>query len=393
MHKTSFKKQNIVPIYKQLSKYLMEEIKGGRFSKGSKLLSEINLADKYSISRTTVRKALNELINEKLLVRQQGKGTFVANPQSEKRTSKNIGLYLMSWYKGMPDIEKVAFFTSNYQPDMAFIKRYTYYATLHGITNSLIKRFYYPVFMGRKGTSFSLAKQEQANTAGVILETSDENGEKHQQFIIQELKTSNIPYITVNRYSLQKDTNYVEQYAAEEIYKASRYLLELGHRRIAGIGYKSRRLCYNNPFYGFQKALEEKDIYDPLLVKKLTKNTEEELLPVVENLFSGKNPPTAIFLFWELATISLISALEKYGIKIPEDVSLMAVGHEQVAINGLKVTTIGDNSSIEFGETVANKLIDLIEEKIQPPVNTKMKLKLLEGNSCRRIKEAIENLV
>ncbi|MBU0478107.1 substrate-binding domain-containing protein [bacterium] len=243
-------------------------------------------------------------------------------------------------------------------------------------------RNYYPVFLGREDPPFSLSKLKETHVAGVILQNADD--EKYHPFV-EKLKNASVPYIMVDRYALREDINYVEEYPAHEIYKAAKYLLKLGHRRIVGIGFESKRLCYNNHFYGFEKALLEEKTYDPLLIKKLTGNTEEEMLSVINDLFSGKNPPTAIFLFWSPATANLISALEKHGIKIPEDVSLMAVGHEQYAKNGLKITTVAGSSPIKFGETAANKLMNLIEGKIHPPVNVKLKLKLLEGNSCIRI--------
>ena len=94
-------------------------------------------------------------------------------------------------------------------------------------------------------------------------------------------------------------------------------------------------------------------------------------------------------MFYESAIDNLLLGLKKHKINIPKDVSIMVVNNDPVIKDGLKITTVGVIPKVEFGETAANKLIDLIEAKIHPPVNIKLKLKLLKGQSCKnlRIKE------
>ena len=72
--------QSIVPLYKQLKDLLLQEIKEGIYKANQKIPTELELSEKYQISRMTVRKALAE---EGVLAKKQGKGTFV---QEEKMT-------------------------------------------------------------------------------------------------------------------------------------------------------------------------------------------------------------------------------------------------------------------------------------------------------------------
>ncbi|MHC1772195.1 MAG: GntR family transcriptional regulator [Flexilinea sp.] len=74
-------KNSQTPIYTQLEELIKGQISAGELVPGSKVLSETQLASRYNISRVTVRKALSNLVNEKYLVRKQGKGTFVRNFQ------------------------------------------------------------------------------------------------------------------------------------------------------------------------------------------------------------------------------------------------------------------------------------------------------------------------
>lgn len=68
-------------LYQQIREHLLEEIDAGRLNVGDRVPSERELADRFKISRMTVRHALTELVNEGTLYRHQGKGTFVAKPK------------------------------------------------------------------------------------------------------------------------------------------------------------------------------------------------------------------------------------------------------------------------------------------------------------------------
>jgi GntR family transcriptional regulator len=74
-------RQSPLPLYYQLKEALLERIEGGEFVPGSLIPSEKQLEEQYEISRTTVRQALNELVNSGYLYRLQGVGTFVARPK------------------------------------------------------------------------------------------------------------------------------------------------------------------------------------------------------------------------------------------------------------------------------------------------------------------------
>lgn len=69
------------PLYKQLIRRLRGDIATGVYPVNARIPSEQELCDAYDVSRVTVRKALAELTAEGLLVRRQGKGTYVSVPR------------------------------------------------------------------------------------------------------------------------------------------------------------------------------------------------------------------------------------------------------------------------------------------------------------------------
>lgn len=70
-------KSSSTPIYIQLKNILKQSIMAGEIKDGEAISSETQLAKKYNITRTTVRMAISELVNENLLRKEHGKGTFV----------------------------------------------------------------------------------------------------------------------------------------------------------------------------------------------------------------------------------------------------------------------------------------------------------------------------
>jgi GntR family transcriptional regulator len=73
------------PLYRQIKDRLTRSLQGGEWQPGDAIPSEIELAVRYKVSQGTVRKAVDEMATENLLVRRQGKGTFVAT-HAEERT-------------------------------------------------------------------------------------------------------------------------------------------------------------------------------------------------------------------------------------------------------------------------------------------------------------------
>ena len=66
------------PLYQQIKGLILQSLQSGEWKPGEGIPSEMDLAARYRVSQGTVRKAIDELASDNLLVRRQGKGTFVA---------------------------------------------------------------------------------------------------------------------------------------------------------------------------------------------------------------------------------------------------------------------------------------------------------------------------
>lgn len=74
-------KNSPIPVYFQLKEAILEKISKGYWKVGECIDSERELAEHYEVSRMTIRQALGELVQEGILVREKGKGTFVCEPK------------------------------------------------------------------------------------------------------------------------------------------------------------------------------------------------------------------------------------------------------------------------------------------------------------------------
>ena len=97
-----------LPYYFQLKELLREEIESRRWQPDQQIPSEWELCEQLDLSRTVVRQALNELVNEGLLYRQKGKGTFVARPKIGESLVQNLsGFYEDMVARGLTPLTQV----------------------------------------------------------------------------------------------------------------------------------------------------------------------------------------------------------------------------------------------------------------------------------------------
>jgi GntR family transcriptional regulator len=71
------------PLYIQVKKRITQSLISAEWSPGQSIPSEVELAKKYNVSQGTVRKAIDDLAADKILIRRQGKGTFVSTHNEE----------------------------------------------------------------------------------------------------------------------------------------------------------------------------------------------------------------------------------------------------------------------------------------------------------------------
>jgi len=167
-------------------------------------------------------------------------------------------------------------------------------------------------------------------------------------------------------------------------YQATKYLLNCGHKRIACItGYLEWSGYAKLRFMGYLKALKEFGIkFDENLVGE-GKYSIEEAVKATELIL--KERPTAIFAVSDPMAIGVYKTIQKNGLKIPDDISV--IGCDGIRLGEHlwpPLTTIGINKK-EMVKEAIKVLIEEIEGKRKTPIRVVFPVYLIERKSCRKI--------
>jgi GntR family transcriptional regulator len=98
-----------MPLYRVVKRALLTAIEGGTYPPGSSLPSETELASAFGVSIGTLRKAVDELSAEHLLVRRQGRGTFVASHSADRFLFQFFHVERADGLREVPSVELVSF--------------------------------------------------------------------------------------------------------------------------------------------------------------------------------------------------------------------------------------------------------------------------------------------
>jgi GntR family transcriptional regulator len=107
------------PLYKGVQRALMEQLASGELKPGQLIPSERQLATEYSVSIGTLRKAIDELVENRILIRQQGKGTYVASHDRERLLFYFFHIVPQHGAKSYPLVEFVFFHKSQADAETA----------------------------------------------------------------------------------------------------------------------------------------------------------------------------------------------------------------------------------------------------------------------------------
>lgn len=111
------------PLYEQIKVLLTQSLIAGEWHPGEAIPSEHELAARFKVSQGTVRKAIDELAAENILIRRQGKGTFVATHNEEGIKLRFLRLTSVEGKKELLENQMVEFVKSKAQGEVAKMLR------------------------------------------------------------------------------------------------------------------------------------------------------------------------------------------------------------------------------------------------------------------------------
>ena len=201
-----------VPKYHQLKEYIRGQIRRGELKRGDMLPSENMLAKEFGISRHTIRQALGDLENEGLVYREQGRGTFCAQGRTNGRTIAVVTTY---------------------------ISEYIFPSVIRGI-EEVLSAAGCALILANTGNDKAkearcLEDLLQRDIAGFIIEPTKSARENVNLSYFKEIERRESPCLMLHATYGELDPAYIMMDDEQGGHMAASYLLQLGHRRIAGI--------------------------------------------------------------------------------------------------------------------------------------------------------------
>ncbi|WP_319259460.1 substrate-binding domain-containing protein [Streptomyces europaeiscabiei] len=171
-----------------------------------------------------------------------------------------------------------------------------------------------------------------------------------------------MPVIYISQHVKGRPSVYVDDVAAA--CKATRHLINLGHRRIAfahtvnarGFSFSSRERLI-----GYQQALTEADMpLDDDLVVTTSPRDKRGTTQAVGNLLSLREPPTAIFAEQDELAAAVVATLRTVQIEVPQRVSVLGFD-DQLMAEWLDLSTVAQSPS-DMGRAAAELALELIND-------------------------------
>lgn len=353
-----------LPKYAALKEYIKEQIKTEAIKYGDKMPSENELAGRFNLSRHTVRQALAQLVNEGWIFKEQGKGTFCSfRPKGD---SKNT----------------VAVLTT-------YISDYIFPKIISGIEEVLSSEGYNMLLANTNNDKAKEARHienlSRQKIDGIIIEPTKSADENVNQELLNRLKLNNIKIVYLNSYYDDMDSAYVIMDDLRGGYIATKYLIDIGHRKIAGM-FKMDDKQGISRYNGYLEALKNNNIEvnDDFICKYNTNNKKTYTKNYIKNLIRKDKLPTAIVCYNDEIALRIIDTLSEYNIRVPEDVSVVGYDDSSLSLaSQIKLTTI-KHPKKEMGRQAARFIIDMIDGKEDKP-SIIYEPELVVRNSCRSI--------
>lgn len=98
-----------MPLYKEVKRQITDSLRLGEWKPGTSIPSEKALGERFNVSIGTVRKAVDELTAENLLIRHQGRGTFVTSHNRNRQFFYFFHIVRQDGHKEYPQVELIRF--------------------------------------------------------------------------------------------------------------------------------------------------------------------------------------------------------------------------------------------------------------------------------------------
>jgi GntR family transcriptional regulator, arabinose operon transcriptional repressor len=334
------------PKYQLVKDFIIDYITSGELKYNDRIFSEAELTDRFSISRHTVRKAIDDLVKDGWLYKQQGKGTFVSDPcANQNQSGKLIGVVT------------------------TYFKDYIFPDIIAGI-DEVLGEHGYSILLGSTNNDTQRERTILSNMlnnqlAGLIVEPTRSTYPNYNLDIYEQFRGRGIPILFIHGSYSNFPASYVIEDDVQAGFLATEHLIELGHHQIGGV-FKSDDVQGHGRYQGYIKALRKHAIdIDESKVLWFTTSDRKKILsdehwPQLQSLILSC---TALVCYNDEITVVLINIMKQHACYVPQDISLVSFDNSNLAQSlEIKLTTVAHPKS-KLGCVAAEGLLKMIEDR------------------------------
>lgn len=345
--------------YQIVREYIEEQINNNIYIPNEKIESESKLMKRFGVSRHTVRLAIGDLVTEGLLYREQGSGTFCAEPQEYQDIKNN-------------NTKRIAIITT-------YISDYIFPSIIRG-AESLLSEAGYQVSIFSTNNSHEKERHIlnivlQQEFDGIIIEPTKSSYPNPNLSYYLELERLKIPFIMLNEYYDAVDPIYVILNDEKGGFMQAEHLIQHNHQNIVGI-YKSDDMQGVKRMKGFLDAHRKYNITinpDNIMTYDTDGKVTATKAYLKDKLLESKKA-TAIACYNDELAVELLDVLRELNLRVPEDISIIGFDDSFLAdVSETKLTSI-IHPKTHMGECAANKIIEVIKNSKEINSNERKKV-------------------
>ncbi len=332
--------------YQAAKSLIKRMVLSGEVGQDQQLQPELDICRETNLSRTTVRKAIADLVDEGLLVRYRGRGTFV----NIRRT---------------PSQKKLLALLACQHPKV----NGAYNLVLRGAQEAAARLGYQLVLANSFNeieaaleSAMHLNELRVAGTIVVPLQTDEPNYSTTR--IIRALRQAGQQVVLVDEYSSDDDIVSVASQNREAMRELTTHLIERGYRRIAFLT-STRTEVVAEREEGFRQAMQEHDLDIPheYFLEVAGRNPSRQGIQEIDVFMAMRTPPEAIVCLHDLIALNAMARCAERGWKVPKDVAIVGFDDLPQAQSSTPPLTSVHQPLQEAGARALELLVEMLNGK------------------------------
>lgn len=260
-----------------------------------------------------------------------------------------------------------------------------FFANIARVVEDEAKRYGYTLIIGSSDENADKSRDLlnvliNRQVDGFIIVSSEDSAEQ-----VQELKEKSIPFVLLDRYFPEIQTNYVSTDHYRAAYDAGRHLITNGYARIGMIAYQSKLFHMQERIRGYMDALKDNEMpFQKAWLKKIRfTHIESEVKAAIDELVAAEPPVDAlIFATYSLA-INGLKYINELRLRVPDDLAIVSFGQaEAFDLYYCPITYLKQPIGL-LGQTAVGLLIEKIKNDQKESAQILMEAELVARASSK----------